>query len=106
MLKIEDNKIQLTRGDTGIFNVEILDDAGNPYELDDGDMLRFTVRKSPTSGDIFIQKAGQEIIIEPEDTARLSYGKYVYDIELTRADGTVDTIIPPTLFEIMQEVTY
>lgn len=107
MFVIDDTKIQITRGDTGIFSVSLTDEEGEPYDLQEGDTLRFTVRKSPTSGDIFIQKSdGPEVILSPEDTAKLSYGKYVYDIELTKADGTVDTVVPPATFEILPEVTY
>lgn len=106
MLQIIKNQIRLTRGDTGIFNVHVTDTAGEPYELQEGDEIRFTVRKTPTSGDIFIQKSGPEIILNPEDTARMQFGKYSYDVELTREDGTVDTVIPPTSFELLQEVTY
>ena len=47
-----------------------------------------------------------EFVIEPEDTSGLDFGNYVYDVELTLADGTVNTIIPPSTFKVMGEVTY
>ena len=40
----------------------------------------------------------------PEDTKDLSFGKYVYDIQLTKADGTVDTFITKATIKITEEV--
>ena len=48
---------------------------------------------------------GAAIHIRPEDTKELSFGKYLYDIQLTTADGDIYTVIPPTTFEILKEVT-
>ena len=108
MLEVTKNKIKLTRGDTGIFNVHVKDADNEDYELQEGDVLRFTLRKTPKSGDVFIQKVvtGAEIVISPEDTQKMTFGTYYYDLELTKSDGTVDTIIPPMTFELLEEVTY
>lgn len=107
MFKINNkNEIAIVRGDTGKFKVDITDAKGEPYDLEPGDQLTLTVRKTPSSDDILIQKHGDEIEFTPENTARLPYGRYVYDLELRLADGQVDTIIQPTLFEILPEVTY
>ena len=46
------------------------------------------------------------ININPEDTNDLSYVSYVYDIQLTKQDGTVKTIILPSKLTITGEVTY
>ena len=35
--------------------------------------------------------------LEPEDTKDLGFGKYAYDIQITFADGTVDTFISDTI---------
>ena len=42
--------------------------------------------------------------IDPEDTKNLSFGSYIYDIELTTNDGFVDTFIGPATFKITKEV--
>ena len=46
-----------------------------------------------------------EIHIDPQDTARLRYGDYIYDVELVMADGYTDTVIPPSQLTITGEVT-
>lgn len=40
------------------------------------------------------------------ETERLAYGTYVYDIQLTTEDGTVDTVVPPHPFVLKEEVTF
>ena len=46
------------------------------------------------------------IEITPNDTKDIPFKTYVYDIQLNRVDGTVNTIIPPSNFTIGGEVTY
>ena len=46
------------------------------------------------------------ITIHPEDTAELKFKTYVYDIQLTRANGQVQTIVKPSQFVVGSEVTY
>ena len=108
MLQVTKNKIQLTRGDTAILSVSITSPDGTEYTLEEGDIIRFTVRKTPKSGDIFISKTltEKEIPLSTDDTKHMQFGTYFYDIELTKASGDVDTVIVPTVFEVLEEVTY
>ena len=46
------------------------------------------------------------IAIEPTDTGSMEFGKYVYDIQVTRASGTVTTLVKPSTFTLEPEVTY
>ena len=106
MFIIEGTTIKLTRGDSAEFDINIFDAGGNPYELQEGDKVEFTVKANVYTDKILIQKTGTHIIILPEDTTSLSYYKYVYDVQITLHDGTVDTIIPPSTFEVLSEVTF
>lgn len=111
MLSVDaEGKIQLTRGDTARFEVNITNDMdGSNYELQDGDVLRFTVKKSTDKKDALISKEitdGNIIYIAPEDTQNLSYGSYYYDVELTTKGKDVYTIIPPSKFVLLKEVTW
>ena len=38
------------------------------------------------------------------DTAHIPFGKYVYDIELTKATGEVDTFITKAILKLTEEV--
>ena len=47
-----------------------------------------------------------EIKISPDDTKNLDYGQYFYDVQVTMANGDVATVIPPTAFNILEEVNF
>ena len=98
---IKGNDLYMTRGDTEYFTVNVFKD-GEIYLLNTGDVIKFTVRTRHDSDIAVIEKTSDDFTssevrfeLKPEDTNTLSRGKYVYDIELTKASGEVTTIIPP-----------
>lgn len=105
-----DGSIRLTRGDTARLSVSIMDDTtGLPYAIKESDEVRLTVKKSVKDSSSCFQKVlvgSSDFYIRPSDTNNLSFGKYVYDVEVTTDGGDVFTVIEPSSFEIMQEVTY
>lgn len=110
MLYIESNNvIRLTRGDTAKLTVPIENDLDNSsYVMDEQDTLTFTIKKSVKDNEKLVQKVvtgSNNFHIKPEDTDSLPFGKYVYDVQLTTAGGDVYTVIEPTSFEILSEVT-
>lgn len=106
MFRISNNEITLTRGDSAEFDIELSSCDGEAYEAQEGDIIEFTVKENVYSSEALIHKKGNKIIIAPEDTAKMSYKEYVYDVQVTFADGTVDTVIPPSKFKITSEVTF
>lgn len=102
--------ISITRGDTPSFSIEILDTAGRPYELQEGDKLTFSVKRSVKVTDpILLQKVmdsstGPHFHLTQSDTS-LAYGSYVYDVELATADGYVCTVVKPDSLTVTAEVT-
>lgn len=110
MLYIEDDgTIRLTRGDTARLTVPITNQTDNgEYTMESGDILYFTVKKRAKDDDFLFQKSAEgsnAIHIRPEDTGVLSFGKYKYDVQLTTATGDVYTVIEPSTFEVMEEIT-
>lgn len=107
---LEDGTIRLTRGDTARLTVDISNDlTQNFYEIQDGDVLTLTVKKTIKDTTACLQKTANSsnmLYIQPEDTSELEFRKYVYDVQLTTAAGDVYTVIEPSTFEIMPEVTY
>ena len=105
---VKNKSISMTRGDSESITVRCPE---VPFET--GDVITMTVREDAQS-DIVLQIAVTEfnadgsalLPIAPEDTASLDFGKYVYDIQLARADGTVTTLITPGRFTLTEEVTY
>ena len=112
-MKIQGTNISMTRGDSEAIKVTVKDTLGNAVPLVTGDTIHFTVREHIRSATKIIEKIitefddGEALInINPQDTNELSYISYVYDIQLTRENGTVKTIIPPSQLTITGEVTY
>lgn len=99
-------KISLVRGDTLRVQVEIFAD-NEPYIPVNGDSIRFAMKQYYASSKVLIEKIipNDTLILklDPSDTKRLSFGKYVYDIEITFSNGDVDTFISGE-FELTPEV--
>ena len=104
MLKIDGNKVTLTRGDSCAFDVEIKTDSGETYTPVEGDVITFTMKKDSKTSEVLIQKTGTTIVFNPADTNKFRYGNYLYDVTLTTAGGAVYTIIPPTEFILADEI--
>lgn len=112
---IDGNKIKLTRGDTLRLKVDVQID-GEPYVPVTGDSVRFALKHPALNAakteyldttplikkDIPIDTMVLEL--KPEDTKSLGFGKYVYDVQITFADGTVDTFITKETFILTEEV--
>ena len=109
MLEIKDNgSIYLTRGDSAYLTV-VVKNGDQLYQPVEGDLLYFSVKKDVDDVGYVIHKVfhvGNAIVINPEDTKEQDFGKYVYDVQLSRPNGEVYTVVEPTLFYIKEEVTH
>lgn len=107
MLYIEGNTIKLTRGDTAFIHIPLKTDEGT-YEMDPTDTLTLSVKKTTRDTEYIFQKeiTGDNVFhIKPSDTSSVAFGKYTYDVQLNNNDGDVFTVIPPSTFEVLAEVT-
>lgn len=101
MIRIEDEKIYINRGDDGGFTVDITDMDGCPYEMAEGDFLTCTVRKTAEKGSPILLRtisSNNWIYLNHEDTSEIEAGKYSCDIQLTKANGERVTIYPELYF--------
>ena len=107
MLYIEGNTIRLTRGDTAFIHIPLATSEGT-YEMDPTDTLTLSVKKTTRDTEYIFQKevVGNNVFhIKPSDTSSVAFGKYTYDVQLSNNDGDVFTVIPPSTFEVLAEVT-
>ena len=108
MYKIDGTKITLTKGDSFYATVGITDADGHAYTPQEGDVIKFGVKKSLAEKECVIEKIVPndtlQIYLAPNDTRNLSVGAYVYDVELTYADGNKDTFINRATFILADEV--
>ncbi len=106
---IDGTTIWMTRGDTVRIELTLTDLSGNPYVPDAGDQILFTVKKSYKDKEaLFVKEVDLTnlvLTIEPEDTNNLQMNKdYEYDMQLTKANGDIDTFITPSILHIAEEV--
>lgn len=100
--------ITLTRGDTFKAQISITDRNGNPYVPKDGDKVRFAMKATYSDPEplvnIDIPIDTLILVIQPEDTHGLPFGNYVYDIQLTKENGEVDTFITTSKLKLTEEI--
>ena len=107
-IRIKDTTIIMTRGDTLRTKVSIFDSSGNPYIPSKEDKIRFALKEKYSDEHPLIIKEIPsdtcELYLNPEDTKNLKQPcDYVYDIQITLSDGTVDTFIPKARLKITEE---
>ena len=109
MIKIEGTQITMTRGDTLELQLDITCSDGTPYVPEEGDSIRFALKRSYFDEECLILKQipmdTLKLRLESNETKALERpNTYVYDIQLTTADGTVDTFIANASFTLTEEV--
>lgn len=115
MHKIIGNSITLTRGDSLVLQLELTRN-GETYTPAEDDLIRFALKRNKLKqdGSDFVDDEPLALINIPNDTLTLeitpgatktlAFGNYVYDIEITFADGKVDTFIDNENFILTPEV--
>lgn len=104
MFQVINNTISITKGDTGRIDLTLYNQDDTEYNLVEGDSIILSVRKDYNKPILF-QINGPNFKITPDMTSSLAPGKYKYDIQFTSNLGEVSTVIGPSLFEILPEVT-
>ena len=109
MLKLRNKEIHISQGDDAAISIALTQN-GEPYTLQEGDEVIFTVGKDGTAAFTKrLSNAGETFVIlifDNQDTANMDFGFYQYDLVMHCADGTQTTLVPPTLFEVMDVMTY
>lgn len=109
MIEIKNNDITMTRGDTLVMKLNLKYSDGEPYEPNEGDQIRFAMKEHYTDQECIIKKDiptdSLVLRLESDETKKLKYWQtYVYDIQLTKYDGTVDTFIAKGQLKVAEEV--
>ena len=107
MFYVNGTDIKLTRGDNATLAVDLKNADGSTYTLQANDKLYLSVSQGGKSTPLLQIIADNEGIFRfvPSDTKSMNFGKYRYDIQLTMADGEIYTVIPVSIFEILEEIT-
>lgn len=108
--------MEIYQGNTNMVCIDITNEDGSEYVLQDGDVLYFTVkREAILNATVLLKKKltnndydedGKLLLtLLPEDTANMNIGTYKFDCAVHLADGEFYTIIPPSNFDVIGVVT-
>lgn len=116
MFKIEGSKIILTRGDDAVIELSVFTPDNKPYQVQEGEKARFTVRKRPLynnstppliekdfafatygskdgeSDESSESKTSFEIRINSIDTKFMECGQYLYDVQFCDLKNNLSTL--------------
>lgn len=99
MILVEDKKIRISHGDT--FDVTF---SLEGYELQEGDTVTFSVKRTRFSKEVAIQKTYADakgetirVIIPAADMAKLEPAEYLYDIHVVSGDRKTTLNFPAPL---------
>lgn len=105
---VKGTSITMTRGDSFAADIGIFQPNGKPYCPKEGDVIRFAMKQSVKDETCLILKEipieTMRLVLEPSDTKDLPFGSYVYDIQLTKSTGEVDTFITKSTITLTEEV--
>ena len=96
MLRINNDTIYLTKGDSAYFNIQVFTPDGKEYFLRNNDKIVFyfskfpceTVSKRKMHPPLFTKEfIDKTIRIDPQDTDYIDYGEYYWKCELQYANG-------------------
>lgn len=109
--QFENQNITMVKGDTLSFNVQVMDEFGEPMTVDSAYM---TCKKIPTSDDKVFQislNAGIEqsdgmliVRVSPTDTKEVEAGEYFYDLQIGKNDDIFTIMIG--ILTLQQDVTF
>lgn len=110
MLRVVNNRITLTRGDTAELEVIVKDVNDKPYDCT-GNKAYFRVKKEVTSRHILLEKElsvtedGTLLLrLDDVDTEYLTFSSYKYEVELVTPGNRHYTIIEKGLLKIGPEL--
>lgn len=103
----EDSTVHLTRGDTAVLEVPLVNEQERTYVMAESDTLVLRMKKRLADAEPCLTKEGKGENIfrfEPEDTEHLPFGLYVYNVQIYTAEGKKYTVIEPSTFKICEVV--
>ena len=81
--------IKMTRGDSAEMTVALTTSGGESYDFSD-DTVKFGVKQSAWERDLMLEKTVDsstgKFVIEPEDTANMPFGDYLFDVRVYHTD--------------------
>lgn len=104
--------LEIVRGTNNTFVLNLYDENGAAYTLEEGQTLVFGLKAGKTDDKRLLVKPITDVIngdyhlsFYPEETAGLEPGRYYYDIGLQDGSETFYNVIQASAFTILPNVT-
>ena len=99
MVKVTDNKIEITAGDSAVFDIVIYN-GETEYDYSN-DTVKMGIKRHFSDADCIIEKTVTDgkVTLTPADTRDMA-GIYYYDVKVVTAGGDVCTVISAQQFEV------
>lgn len=104
---IEHGNILHRRGDTGVIRVLMrLYENAPSFRFREGDTATLTIKKKLKDEPFVLQKETEDgyFVMLHEDTAKLPFGVYWYDIKVRLKEGQYFTVAGPAQYHILPSV--
>ncbi len=105
-------RLEIVRGTTNVFGIDVRDEEDRPYTLETGQILVFGLKKKLSDAERVLVKqmthtVNGEYYLEliPEDTINLDAGLYYYDVGMQHGASIFYNVIEASEFNILQNVT-
>jgi len=95
------------RGDTGVIRVQMkLYENAPPFRFREGDTATLTIKKRLKDQPFILQKETTDgfFVMRHEDTAKIPYGVYFYDIKVRLKEGQYFTVAGPAQYHLLPSV--
>lgn len=93
LFRIRNKIFEITKGDSAAFRVDITNESGEPYTMQTGDTMTFTVRKRQNSPILLkIVSTSNTIDLLPSDTHKLEVGSCCFEVQVQTSVGDVFTV--------------
>ena len=87
--------------------IVVFNNDNSIYQVQTGDVINFGLKENYEDSECLIEKTIDNetltLVLEHDDTKNLEVGTYVYDIQITKANGEVNTFISSNI-QITNEV--
>ena len=106
---VDGHKIEMTRGDTVKIRVGLkYKQTGETYVPQEGDKITFTAVNPIDEAKAIEKEIPTDTLLlslSPDDTANLTARQYSFDVQLTYANGDIDTFIDDGVLNIGKDQT-
>lgn len=105
--------ISVIRGTNQTINIKLQTGSGDKYVLQDGEVIRFGVKKNPDAKSYLLLKElssaefendSYVLLLLPSDTERMAFGCYYYDVGLQSGTNYFN-VIECSNFEVKHNIT-